>query len=390
MAGLEKVDFVVKPEDVGFGFSAVLAPGKIQQATKADHEVDSWEGRMAKLSTEYGQILSAKMKVAVLYTMLPKDLQEKVLDECAVNWDETPEAEAGVLFTKIKGHIKNIAKSRREMSGPKPIEVDRVADWREWPDGWYGEHSNQGETEEEHHDEKGGDEAYVQYIGKGGGKKGGKGFQGYCYVCGGFGHSQWDCYKGYGKGKGFSKDGGYGKGYGKDGYAGKAYGKGTGGGGKGGMRKACFGCGSTEHVIKDCPKNTNVQQVEEDVPEILFIGNVQNKEALVDGEDEEEVVNGRQVENSERTASVVCDFEDGKAKNRVQFVNSVIKEEDWASLGVGDIIVASAADESCWPVGQGDAFPTKESGRKMLLRTGNGGDMQHCGEEEVIFQVRRR
>ena len=46
------------------------------------------------------------------------------------------------------------------------------------------------------------------------------------------------------------------------------------------MRKAWFGCGSTEHVIKNCPKNTNVQQVEEDVPEILFIGNVQNKEAL--------------------------------------------------------------------------------------------------------------
>ena len=69
-------------------------------------------------------------------------------------------------------------------------------------------------------------------------------------------------------------------------------------------------------------------------------------------------------------------FEDGKAKNRVQFVNSVIKEEDWASLGVGDIIVDSAADESCWPVGQGDAFPTMESRRKMLLRTANGGDMQ--------------
>ena len=47
--------------------SAVLAPGKIQQATKADHEVDSWEDRMAKLSTEYWQILSAKMKVAVLH-----------------------------------------------------------------------------------------------------------------------------------------------------------------------------------------------------------------------------------------------------------------------------------------------------------------------------------
>ena len=59
-------------------------------------------------------------------------------------------------------------------------------------------------------------------------------------------------------------------------------------------------------------------------------------------EEEEEVVNVRQVENNERTDSVVCDFDDGKAKNRVQFV---IREEDWASLGVGDrrIVLASGA-----------------------------------------------
>ena len=42
---------------------------------------------MAKLSAEYGEEVSAKMKVAVLYAMLPKDLQERVLDKCAVNWD---------------------------------------------------------------------------------------------------------------------------------------------------------------------------------------------------------------------------------------------------------------------------------------------------------------
>ena len=32
---------------------------------------------MAKLSAEYGEEVSAKMKVAVLYAMLPKDLQER-------------------------------------------------------------------------------------------------------------------------------------------------------------------------------------------------------------------------------------------------------------------------------------------------------------------------
>ena len=118
-------------------------------------------------------------------------------------------------------------RSETDGSGSR-CRLERVAD------DWHGEHSNQGETEEEHHDEKGGDEAYVQYIGKGGGKKGGKGFQGYSYICGGFGHSQWDCHKGKGKGKAVGKDGGYGKGYGKDGCAGKAYGKGKGGDGKGG------------------------------------------------------------------------------------------------------------------------------------------------------------
>ena len=38
--------------------------------------------------------------------MLRKGLQEKVLDWCAVNWDETPEAEAGLLFTEKKGQVK--------------------------------------------------------------------------------------------------------------------------------------------------------------------------------------------------------------------------------------------------------------------------------------------
>ena len=98
------------------------------------------------------------------------------------------------------------------------MEVDHVAAWGEWFGGWRGECGDQVETEEDHYDEKGGDEAHVQYIGKSGGKKGGKGFQGYCYMCGEFGRSQWDCHNGKGKGKGFGKDGGYSKGYGKDGY----------------------------------------------------------------------------------------------------------------------------------------------------------------------------
>ena len=82
---------------------------------------------------------------------------------------------------------------------------------------------------------------------------------------------------------------------------------------------------------------------------------------------------------------------DKKAMNericeKVFFVNAVSQDGEWASLGKGDIIVDSAADESCWPVGQGDAYPTKAASRKMVLRTANGGDMEHYGEKEVIFK----
>ena len=44
------------------------------------------------------------------------------------------------------------------------------------------------------------------------------------------------------------------------------------------MQRACFGCGVTSHLLKDCPKNPNkiqqLQQAEE--PEILFIGSVRD------------------------------------------------------------------------------------------------------------------
>jgi hypothetical protein len=490
--------------------SAVLSPGKVTQAAKADLEIEQWEDAMTRLNIEYDQEISAKMKVAVLYSMLPKELQEKVLDECSVNWDGTSETMAAEKFNKIKNNVKNLAKSRREMMGPKPMEVDRVkACWGdyaedEWDTCWdkvglpKDEHNHDGEDEEH---------AFVQYVGAKGGKKGGKGFQGNCYLCGEFGHSQWDCRKGKGKGfgkdnvgKGYGKEGnfkGYGKGYGKDsGYKGGYFGKGGGKSydtGKGAMPRACFGCGALDHVIKDCPKNPRIQQVEESgPPEVLFIGNVKEEEwqripmkvqlkdfvraparsqkksenrfkvLEVEEEDAEEEVQVRAVEcemcggndgeygtrgkggkvgafgpvevyrgtrpgagplgplasthvytaplpgtrrNKDEEGELSTKGRDsgecmktqfGQTKDKgieysqgmedVKYVMAVEKGTSWASLGMGDIVVDSAADESCWPVGQGDAYPTMPSKRSMILKTANGGDMRHYGQKEVIFK----
>ena len=223
--------------------SAALNPQRITMASKADTVVDGWEDKLVKLQTEYGEVLSSKTKVAVLYSKMPKDFQEEVLDACAVAWDGTSEAGAGELYEKVKIQIKNLVNARCEMQGPKPMEVDRIANsWAGWSEDWDGgwrdvEEVTPKDDDHDHNHE----EANIQYIGEGVGKKGGKGFQGYCYVCGGFGHSLWDCHKGKGKGKSFGKDGGHGKAYSKDGYAGKGDGKGKGGDGKGGMRWLALG-----------------------------------------------------------------------------------------------------------------------------------------------------
>ena len=62
------------------------------------------------------------------------------------------------------------------------------------------------------------------------------------------------------------------------------------------------------------------------------------------------------------------------------------KEKKWASLGVGDIVVDSAADESCWPKDQGGAFETRPSTKNIVLRTANGGEMGHYGEKEITIR----
>ena len=70
------------------------------------------------------------------------------------------------------------------------------------------------------------------------------------------------------------------------------------------------------------------------------------------------------------------DIEEGmKMLKEVAYVGAVEKG------GIAD----SATDESCWPVGQGDAYPTLEK-----LRTASGGEMRHHGEKHVTFRYRGR
>ena len=117
MAGLEAFDFIAKSSHARFwcqsDVSRIGAP-RVPQANK---------DKLVKLWPEFGQELTAKIKVAVWYGMLPKDLQDMVLDECPINWDETTEFEAGRLYTKIKARD---GRSENDGSGSRS-RLERVA-----------------------------------------------------------------------------------------------------------------------------------------------------------------------------------------------------------------------------------------------------------------------
>jgi hypothetical protein len=78
------------------------------------------------------------------------------------------------LYAKVKAQVMNFAKARREMAGPKPMEVDRVAtSWAYWSlDGWGEDYlGNWANTEQEVDDNtKESEDSHVQFVGKGDGK----------------------------------------------------------------------------------------------------------------------------------------------------------------------------------------------------------------------------
>ena len=108
--------------------------------------------------------------MTVLYAMLPKDLQVKVLDKCAASWDKAKEQEAALIFSRVKEEVKNVATSRRDIIIPKPMDVDTIKG-----DHWTDEYTYD-------HDENRGSRRKGKSKGKGA-----------CFSCGMFGHRAAGC-----------------------------------------------------------------------------------------------------------------------------------------------------------------------------------------------------
>ena len=267
----------------------VIRPEMIKNVKDVPRKVEEWEISRRDLMVDDGERISDGVALAVFLSMIPKDLQDEVY--------RSVEGEDGAVYSVARDKVVGIAGSRIMQDTPTPMDIGNVGTEEEGEWGWE-EEEPWGELE-------------VDSVGKGGIQ---------CWGCGGFGHTQRDCFskgkgkggekgkgKGqFGKGKGdfgnwkggfggkgnFGK-GGKGKGYGKGDYwggsgkgdswgTGKGMGKGFGKnfGGKGdtwiGMNSqhiTCYKCGERGHKADSC----------KGVSEVGFQGEGEGGEKCIDG-----------------------------------------------------------------------------------------------------------
>ena len=121
--------------------------------------------------------------------------------------------------------------------------------------------------------------------------------------------------------------------------------------------RACFGCGSTSYFLKDCPSKHS-QHVREIVADEEL--EVEAVTCEGDGDEHEWLKVGIRRERRGQCRARSLEMTHQKKFQGLE-IQTVTKDERWADLGIGDITVDSAADESCWPQGQGDASVTNPS-----------------------------
>ena len=265
-------------------FMDVVNVSEIKDKREVNIGINTWLRKVSRLKTEFDEQLSASLRTALLISILPKDMQVAALQQVDMKEDSADEIVREQVFKDVIEKVKTVINSEIARSVPTPMEgvtVGRVAAGHEyWPDN---EHLHWGSDSRA--DVGNLDQYEIDAVGYG--------LE--CYSCGQKGHRAFECpQKGKGKGsyKGGSKGGYDSNGKGGDhfsrgnggyGYKGQGYQKGFGKGQWQMRRKACFGCGSLDHLQRNCPKNvgsvdeTNVQNVTNNMindEDVIFIGNV--------------------------------------------------------------------------------------------------------------------
>ena len=106
-------------------YSSVHNPPRVAEVRQMDICIEEWESKLEKLSLEYGVVLSSKVRLAVLYGMLPLEDQEEVLDRCRIQWSSLRDDDVTRTEQSVIEEAQELAKARRDQCVPTPIGCER-------------------------------------------------------------------------------------------------------------------------------------------------------------------------------------------------------------------------------------------------------------------------
>ena len=364
----------------------VLSPKPVKDVRHLQRAVEEWEAKRARLKAEFDEEFSDNISIAILTSMLPRDLQDIVFQQGQIGEE--------LKYRTIRDKMMSIANDRSLMTSPTPMDI-----------GCLGEPMLCEEASQEE-----GEWREVDAV-----------TNKTCYACGGWGHLARECPTQAAKGKGKPGSKGGGK------FGGKALGKGAqvpnGKGtapGKGWMSKGegkgyqgvCFRCNVVGHKAHECTAQTPThwsQQVSEvavappmDTTAVSCVGGLWSISAVCQEEDPTEgwhLVRGRRGKQcrAEAMPKVVQPTGKDPKINYGQFETLMLctvgEEDEKVSGGnfevcglATEITVDSAAEESVCPLRWADHFGLNpvQKGRELKLVNASGGRINHSGSRQVV------
>ena len=74
-----------------------------------DTQLEEWEGKLERLHIDYGEVVSNKVRLAILYSMLPREIHERMLDRCSMQWSSLREDDvAKAVLSMIDESKRNL------------------------------------------------------------------------------------------------------------------------------------------------------------------------------------------------------------------------------------------------------------------------------------------